>query len=115
MSIGSNPRSHSGRERRRDIGSAILLLVNQKILIFLTHVSADKATTATIAFGASLLSARTRPMTATVLPLPRARPAVAVDARKLLFSLSSFVAGAATLGIAFVASLPRPWWAILTV
>jgi len=40
---------------------------------------------------------------------------VALDRRKLLFSLSSFIAAAATLIIAFTASLPRPWWALLTV
>jgi uncharacterized membrane protein YccC len=40
---------------------------------------------------------------------------VALDGRKLLFSLSSFLAAAATLLIAFTASLPRPWWALLTV
>ncbi|RDS82001.1 FUSC family protein [Dyella psychrodurans] len=37
------------------------------------------------------------------------------DPQKLLFSLSSFIAAAITLGIAFEASLPRPWWALLTV
>ncbi len=41
--------------------------------------------------------------------------ALAIDSRKLLFSLSSFIAAAATLIIAFTASLPRPWWALLTV
>ncbi|HLY90692.1 MAG TPA: FUSC family protein [Acetobacteraceae bacterium] len=40
---------------------------------------------------------------------------VAVDGRKLLFSISNFLAAAATLVIAFEASLPRPWWALLTV
>lgn len=38
-----------------------------------------------------------------------------IDARKLLFSLSSFLAAAITLLIVFAASLPRPWWALLTV
>ncbi|WP_414714371.1 FUSC family protein [Sphingobium sp.] len=38
-----------------------------------------------------------------------------IDPQKLLFSLSSFIAAALTLGIAFWASLPRPWWALLTV
>jgi len=42
-------------------------------------------------------------------------PALNIDPQKLLFSLSSFVAAALALGIAFWASLPRPWWAILTV
>lgn len=37
------------------------------------------------------------------------------DPQKLLFSFSSFIAAAITLGIAFEASLPRPWWALLTV
>jgi uncharacterized membrane protein YccC len=37
------------------------------------------------------------------------------DPQKLLFSLSSFIAAAITLGVAFEASLPRPWWALLTV
>ena len=43
------------------------------------------------------------------------RPLTHIDPRKLLFSLSSFLAAALTLGIAFSASLPRPWWALLTV
>lgn len=37
------------------------------------------------------------------------------DPHKLLFSLSSYFACILTLGIAFAANLPRPWWAILTV
>jgi uncharacterized membrane protein YccC len=40
---------------------------------------------------------------------------VVIDTQKLLFSFSSFIAAAATLAIAFSASLPRPWWALLTV
>lgn len=40
---------------------------------------------------------------------------VGLDRRKLLFSWSNFLAAAATLIIAFEASLPRPWWALLTV
>jgi uncharacterized membrane protein YccC len=43
------------------------------------------------------------------------QPVFAIDLQKLLFSLSSFIAAAATLAIAFSASLPRPWWALLTV
>jgi uncharacterized membrane protein YccC len=35
--------------------------------------------------------------------------------QRLLFSLSSYLACVATLGIAFEASMPRPWWALLTV
>ncbi len=42
-------------------------------------------------------------------------PALHVDPQKLLFSLSSLIAAAITLAIAFSASLPRPWWALLTV
>ena len=42
-------------------------------------------------------------------------PSLALDPQKLLFSLSSFLAAAMTLAIAFSASLPRPWWALLTV
>ncbi|MET4898314.1 FUSC family protein [Sphingomonadaceae bacterium jetA1] len=42
-------------------------------------------------------------------------PALHLDPRKLLFSLSSLIAAVVTLGIAFAASLPRPWWALLTV
>ena len=42
-------------------------------------------------------------------------PAPVIDPQKLLFSLSSFIAAAITLAIAFSASLPRPWWALLTV
>ncbi|WP_045836387.1 FUSC family protein [Hyphomicrobium sp. 99] len=37
------------------------------------------------------------------------------DSHRLIFSLSSYLACVLTLGIAFAASLPRPWWAILTV
>ncbi|MBS0232289.1 MAG: FUSC family protein [Proteobacteria bacterium] len=37
------------------------------------------------------------------------------DTHKLIFSLSSYLACVLTLGIAFAAELPRPWWAILTV
>jgi len=42
-------------------------------------------------------------------------PALHVDPQKLLFSASSLIAAAITLAIAFYASLPRPWWALLTV
>lgn len=42
-------------------------------------------------------------------------PSLVLDPQKLLFSLSSFIAAAITLAIAFSASLPRPWWALLTV
>lgn len=45
----------------------------------------------------------------------RAPPLLLLDGRKLLFSFASFVAAAATLWVAFAVSLPRPWWAILTV
>jgi len=38
-----------------------------------------------------------------------------IDPQKLLFSLTSLIAAAVTLAIAFSASLPRPWWALLTV
>jgi len=37
------------------------------------------------------------------------------DNQRLLFSLSSYLACVATLGVAFEASMPRPWWALLTV
>ncbi|HEY8193637.1 MAG TPA: FUSC family protein [Hyphomicrobium sp.] len=37
------------------------------------------------------------------------------DTQRFLFSLSSYLACVLTLGIAFAADLPRPWWAILTV
>ncbi len=43
------------------------------------------------------------------------RSLLPVDPKKLLFSFSSFLAAAITLTIAFAASLPRPWWALLTV
>jgi uncharacterized membrane protein YccC len=42
-------------------------------------------------------------------------PAIQIDPQKLLFSFSSLIAAAITLAIAFSASLPRPWWALLTV
>lgn len=44
-----------------------------------------------------------------------AQPFFAIDSQKFLFSFSSYIAAAATLAIAFSASLPRPWWALLTV
>lgn len=37
------------------------------------------------------------------------------DHQRLLFSLSSYLACVITLGIAFESSMPRPWWALLTV
>ncbi|WP_150293263.1 FUSC family protein [Sphingobium estronivorans] len=42
-------------------------------------------------------------------------PTLHLDPQKLLFSFSSLLAAAITLAIAFSASLPRPWWALLTV
>lgn len=55
-------------------------------------------------------------MTITLAALRRLPPiALDIDPQKLLFSLSSFIAAALTLGVAFWASLPRPWWALLTV
>lgn len=42
-------------------------------------------------------------------------PLLRIEPQKLLFSLSSLIAAAMTLAIAFSASLPRPWWALLTV
>lgn len=51
-------------------------------------------------------------------PTGQARPPLPtfhIDPQKLLFSLSSLIAAAITLGIVFSASLPRPWWALLTV
>lgn len=38
-----------------------------------------------------------------------------LDPRKALFSISSFLAVSLTLVTCFMASLPRPWWAMLTV
>lgn len=52
------------------------------------------------------------------LPAHAVHPRLAllpIDQRKLLFSLSSLIAACITLGISFAASLPRPWWALLTV
>lgn len=51
------------------------------------------------------------------LTLPRRLnvPDVRIDSQQALFSLSSFLAAAITLGLAFAASMPRPWWALLTV
>ncbi|WP_255326443.1 FUSC family protein [Sphingobium sp. EM0848] len=54
-------------------------------------------------------------MTLTGEKRPLQFPALHIDPQKLLFSLSSFLAAAITLAIAFSASLPRPWWALLTV
>jgi len=54
-------------------------------------------------------------MPAAVLAAQPPQPLFVIDPRKFLFSLSSLIAAAATLGIVFSASLPRPWWALLTV
>jgi uncharacterized membrane protein YccC len=45
----------------------------------------------------------------------RAADGLLVEPRKLVFSLSTYIAAAAVLVISFMASLPRPWWALLTV
>lgn len=54
-------------------------------------------------------------MSTLTLPLRPAVPELRIDPQKLLFSLSSFLAAAITLVLAFAASMPRPWWALLTV
>ncbi|AFJ87908.1 MULTISPECIES: FUSC family protein [Burkholderia] len=51
---------------------------------------------------------------ATVAPL-RPRDPFSIDPRKLLFSVTTFVAAALVLLISFAVSFPRPWWALLTV
>ncbi|HDR9129175.1 FUSC family protein [Burkholderia vietnamiensis] len=51
---------------------------------------------------------------ATVAPL-RSRDPFSIDPRKLLFSVTTFVAAALVLLISFAVSFPRPWWALLTV
>ncbi|RQS61530.1 FUSC family protein [Burkholderia sp. Bp8963] len=51
---------------------------------------------------------------ASVVPL-RSRDRLAIDPRKLLFSISTFIAAALVLLISFTVSFPRPWWALLTV
>lgn len=51
---------------------------------------------------------------ATVAPL-RPRDPFSIDPRKLLFSVSTFIAAALVLLISFAVSFPRPWWALLTV
>ncbi|HIH2750183.1 TPA: FUSC family protein [Burkholderia lata] len=51
---------------------------------------------------------------ATVAPL-RPRDPFSIDPRKLLFSISTFIAAAMVLLISFTVSFPRPWWALLTV
>ncbi|CAG2316342.1 MULTISPECIES: FUSC family protein [Burkholderia cepacia complex] len=51
---------------------------------------------------------------ATVAPL-RPRDPFSIDPRKLLFSISTFIAAALVLLISFTVSFPRPWWALLTV
>jgi len=48
-------------------------------------------------------------------PTRAALPGWPFDQQKLLFSLSSYAAVMITLGIAFAASLQRPWWALLTI
>ena len=63
-----------------------------------------------------LIVSRLREMTVTLTDQQRLTiPAFNLDTQKLLFSLSSLIAAAFTLAIAFSASLPRPWWALLTV
>jgi uncharacterized membrane protein YccC len=47
--------------------------------------------------------------------MPRSSDVLAIDLNKLTFSLSTFVAGALVLVVSFAVSLPRPWWALLTV
>ncbi|WP_430739053.1 FUSC family protein [Sphingomonas paeninsulae] len=54
-------------------------------------------------------------MPTSLRPVRSSQQLLAIDPQKFLFSLSSFVAAAATLLITFSASLPRPWWALLTV
>ncbi len=54
-------------------------------------------------------------MSTLTLPRGLTLPELRVDPQKLLFSLSSFLAAAITLALAFAASMPRPWWALLTV
>jgi uncharacterized membrane protein YccC len=49
------------------------------------------------------------------LKMPRSSDVLAIDLNKLTFSLSTFVAGALVLVVSFAVSLPRPWWALLTV
>ncbi|WP_175992504.1 FUSC family protein [Burkholderia vietnamiensis] len=51
---------------------------------------------------------------ATVAPL-RPRDPFSIDPRKLLFSVTTFVAAALVLLISSAVSFPRPWWALLTV
>lgn len=51
---------------------------------------------------------------ASIAPL-RSRDPLSLDYRKLSFSISTFIAAALVLLIAFAFSLPRPWWALLTV
>ncbi|MBN3789582.1 FUSC family protein [Burkholderia sp. Ac-20353] len=51
---------------------------------------------------------------ASVAPL-RSRDPLSIDPRKLLFSISTFIAAALVLLISFTFSFPRPWWALLTV
>ncbi|RDS79717.1 FUSC family protein [Dyella monticola] len=54
-------------------------------------------------------------MSTTVQSAPLPWSLLLFEPQKLLFSLSSFIAAAITLTIAFEFSLPRPWWALLTV
>jgi uncharacterized membrane protein YccC len=54
-------------------------------------------------------------MTSKAIEVRRALSVTVEDRQRFLFSLASFLAAAATLGLSFVASLPRPWWALLTV
>ena len=46
---------------------------------------------------------------------PRSIDFLAIDLKRLTFSLSTFVAAALVLIVSFEVSLPRPWWALLTV
>jgi Fusaric acid resistance protein family len=46
---------------------------------------------------------------------PRSIDFLAIDLKRLTFSLSTFIAAALVLIVSFEVSLPRPWWALLTV
>lgn len=67
-------------------------------------------------FSWCVFGRKVRPSMPTSMPASswRHRPFL-FDNQRFLFSLSSYLACVLTLGIAFAACLPRPWWAILTV
>jgi uncharacterized membrane protein YccC len=67
------------------------------------------------AASACLIRSRVFAMLRSLTNRPGPSDVLAIDLKKLTFSLSTFVAAALVLFVSFAVSLPRPWWALLTV